>query len=362
VRALVWDGATLSLDTSIDVRQPGSGEVAVDILMAGLCHSDVSPMEGRIPQPVPVILGHEAVGVVSAVGDGTDLSTGVRPGQRVALTVLRRCGHCRHCLAGRPQLCPTSGTAIPSPFSRGGETVHQFVKLGAFAERIVVAAEQVIPLPDGLLDPIAAMLGCATVTAFGAVESRARLERGETALVTGAGGIGLNAVLAASSAGASRIVVVDRNPAKEAIARACGATDFIVSDDTATIAPSVRDLLPDGVDTAFECAGNNGLVQAAVDALAWGGRVVVVGLPPSGTTMDLNVRNLFHDKSLMGCRMGSVDPHTALPTLARRVLDGEVDLDPLVSSVVPMERALELVDDLRNGRIDRGFIDIRRTA
>lgn len=358
MRALVWDGTHLGVDSSIEVREPGPGEVAVDIAMAGLCHSDVSPMDGRIPQPTPVILGHEAVGAVSATGPGVD----VEVGQRVVLTVLRRCGHCRHCLEGRPTLCPASGEPVPSPFSRGGETVHQFVKLGAFAERIVVTADQVIPIPEQIPAPVAAMLGCATITAFGAVEHRARLREGETALVTGAGGIGLNAVLAARAAGASRILVVDRNPAKEKIALTCGATDFLVPESPADIAPAVLELVPGGVDTAFECAGNTGLLDAAINALAWGGRVVILGLPPIGTTLDLQVRALFHDKSLMGCRMGSVDPHTVLPALAERVLAGELDLSPLVSTIVPMEGAAGLVDDLRNGRIDRGFLDFGSNA
>lgn len=353
MRALVWDGERLAVEEAVDVRRPGPGEVAVEIRMAGLCHSDLSPMEGRIPQPTPVILGHEAVGVVVESGEGSDVPVG----QRVVMTVLRRCGSCRHCLAGRPTLCTTSGAPVPSPYSRHGETIHQFVRLGAFAERIVVTRDQVIAIPDALSDPVAAMLGCATITAFGAVEQRARLQAGETALVTGAGGIGLNVVLAARAAGASRIVVVDRNPTKEQIARKCGATDFLVPSDPAAIAPAVLDLVPGGVDTAFECAGNTALLEAAITSLAWGGRAVILGLPPTGTTLDLQVRALFHDKSLLGCRMGSVDPQTVLPLLAERVLSGEIDLDPLISTIVPMEGAADLVEDLRNGRIDRGFID-----
>ncbi|GGQ26484.1 alcohol dehydrogenase [Actinomadura coerulea] len=358
VRALVWDGTGLHVDSTIDVRPPGPGEVAVDIAMAGLCHSDISPMEGRIPQPTPAVLGHEAVGAVTAAGPGTDVPVG----QRVVLTVLRRCGECRHCREGRPTLCPASGQIVDSPFSRGGDIVHQFVKLGAFAERIVVAQEQVIPIPSEISDPVAAMLGCATVTAFGAVEDRARLRAGETVLVTGAGGIGLNAVLAARAAGADRIVVVDRNPAKEQIARTCGATDFIVPSDPAQIVPAVQALVPGGVDAAFECAGHTGLLEASVKALAWGGRAVILGLPPTGASIDLVVRELFHDKSLLGCRLGSVDPHRKLPELAERVLRGELDLTPLVSAVVPLEDAEQLVDDLRNGRIDRGFLRFRSTS
>jgi S-(hydroxymethyl)glutathione dehydrogenase/alcohol dehydrogenase len=356
MRALVWDGRRLGVDDDIELRAPGRGEVTVDIVMAGLCHSDVSPMEGRIPVATPVILGHEAVGTVTAAGPDSDVAVG----QRVVLTVLRHCGKCEHCRAGRTPLCRTSGEALPSPFSRRGEVVHQFVKLGAFAERIVVPTDQVVAIPDGIADPVAAMLGCATVTAFGAVEHRARLQPGESVLVTGAGGIGLNAIVAARAVGASRIVVVDRNPAKEQIARRCGATDFVVPDDPAAIAGTVLALEPAGFDAAFECAGNNQLLEAAVTALAWGGRAVIVGLGPTGSTMALQPRALFHDKSLMGCRMGSVDPHAVLPQLARRVLAAEIDLTPLVSKIVPMERAAALVDELHSGQIDRGFIDIER--
>lgn len=358
MRALVWDGTALRLDQSVDVRRPEAGEVAVDISMAGLCHSDVSPMEGRIPQATPVVLGHEAVGVVSEVGP----DVAVRVGQRVVLTVLRRCGTCRHCQAGRPTLCAASGAPVESPFSRRGDVVHQYVRLGAFAERVVVTEEQVIPMAAELSDPIAAMLGCATVTAFGAVEERARLRPGETVLVTGAGGIGLNVVLAARAAGAARIVVVDRNPAKQRIAELCGATDFLVPSSPADIADAVRSVVPAGVDAAFECAGNTALLDAAITALGWGGRAVVVGLPPVGSSMELRVRDLFHDKALLGCRMGSVDPQTALPRLAARVLSGEIDLDPLVSKIVLPEAAADLVDDLRDGRIDRGFIDFAGRA
>ncbi|GGV29195.1 hypothetical protein GCM10010182_60310 [Actinomadura cremea] len=140
------------------------------------------------------------------------------------------------------------------------------------------------------------------------------------------------------------------------MARTCGATDFIVPSDPSQIAPAVRALVPGGVDAAFECAGHTGLLDAAIKSLAGGGRVVVLGLPPTGATLDLEVRDLFQDKSLLGCRMGSADPHRRLPDLAGRVLRGELDLTPLVSAVVPVEDAARLVDDLRNGRIDRGFL------
>jgi Zn-dependent alcohol dehydrogenase len=357
VRAVVWDGERLAVDDSIAVRPPGEGEVSVDIDLAGLCHSDLSAIEGRIPAPTPTILGHEAVGVVSATGaDAT-----VEVGQRVVLTLVRRCGRCRYCRQGRPMLCSGVSTTVPSPFSRRGEVVHQFVKLGAFSERITVASEQVVPVPEDISSPVAAMLCCASVTAFGAVEHRAGLGAGETALVTGAGGIGLNVVLAARAAGAERVVVVDRNPAKEQIARRCGATDFLLVDDASAIPDAVRDLVPEGVDAAFECVGHVGLLEASISALAPGGRVVVLGIPPAEPKLEVSVRTLFHDKALLGCRMGSVDPHTMLPRLVERVQRGELDLTPLVSAVLPMAEIGDLVDRLRSGSIDRGFIEIGRS-
>jgi S-(hydroxymethyl)glutathione dehydrogenase/alcohol dehydrogenase len=355
VRAAVWDGDRLTVVDDLFVRAPGPGEVSVDIEVAGLCHSDLNPILGLIEQDTPVVLGHEAVGVIAETGPGTTL----RRGQRVVLSVLRNCGTCPSCRTGHRTRCRATSVAPPSPFTRHGATVHQFVRTGAFAQRTVVAAEQAIPIEENLPLPVAAMLGCATVTAFGAVEERARVQPGESVLVIGAGGVGLNVVLACRAAGAARILVLDRNPLKEAVARACGATDFAVTataDDVRQVAAAVAS---EGFDAAFECVGHPDLLASAVESLAWGGRCVIVGVPAAGARVTFPVRALFHDKALLGCRMGSVDPATALPRLAARVAAGELVLDPLVSTVVPLTDAATLVADLKAGRLDRGFLDLR---
>lgn len=384
MRALVWDGSRLDAHDDLELRPPRQGEVVVRVRAAGLCHSDLKPMDGDIEQPLPVILGHEACGVVVARGPGVDLPLG----GKAVLSVLRSCGACAPCSAGRPTLCRSSAQGSGTPFSRAGRPVHQFVRLGAFAERTVVSARQVVPVPDDVPDPVAALLGCAVITAYGAVEERARIVPGETALVIGAGGIGLNVVRAARAAGASRVVVADINPAKRDLAKAMGATDFIVvpgpgsnaaAKRTGTVSDSggaaaaggtgagsgprelvaaVRDLLPGGADAVFECVGTAELLRAGVEALAWGGRAVIVGLPPAGTRMDLEIRALSQDKALLGCRMGSVDPHTAIPRLVERYRAGELGLEHLITEVAPLDEAPRLVEALRRGDLARAVFTI----
>ncbi|WP_117000832.1 zinc-binding dehydrogenase [Desertimonas flava] len=349
MRAAIWTGEALEVHGDVDVRPPGDGEVLVEIAAAGLCHSDLNPMTGSYPQPVPAVLGHEAVG---RVVDGAAHLVG----RRVVLTPIVACGSCPRCRGGSPTTCTTPPPPRPPVFSRSGSTVHQFVNLGAFTERTVVLASQVVAVPDDLPDAEAALLGCAVVTGVGAVE-RAGVVAGETVLVTGAGGIGLNAVQGARLAGARRVIVADRNPAKEAIARRLGATDFIVVGE-AGLPAALADADVDPVDAAIECTGNVGVLEASIGALGRGGRVVIVGLPGAGEAMTVPVRSLFHDKAILGSRMGSVDPHTAIPRLAAQAVAGDLQLAPLVSRVVPLEAIAGLVDDLEHGRLDRGLLHL----
>lgn len=352
--ALVWDGERLARRDDIALREPIGDDVVVEVDVAGLCHSDLKPIDGDIPQALPVILGHEAVGRV--IGRGPDATVPI--GQRVVMTVIRPCGHCAQCAAGTPLRCRATSVPPPTPFSADGAEVHQFVRLGAFARRTIVSQVQVIPVPEGLSDEETAMISCATVTAFGAVEERARVVEGEKVLVIGAGGVGLNAAIASRAAGASRVVVADLNPRKRDIALACGATDFLLSSDV-PLREAARLLEPDGFDVVLECVGIGALLEDAIASLAWGGRAVIVGLPPHGTVIPLEVRALFNDQSVMGCRMGSIEPWTAIPRLIQRRLAGEFDLSPLVSATVGPDDAEELVARLRAGDIERGFIDLR---
>jgi Zn-dependent alcohol dehydrogenase len=352
LRGLIWDGIDLSVAEDLEVRRPAAGEVAVAVRAAGLCHSDLKPMDADIPQQLPVVLGHEAAGVVTEAGPGVSL----RPGDRVVLSVLQPCGKCRACERGQPTACRGAAGGLGTPFSRNGRPVQQFVRLGAFAERTVVRAEQAVPVPDDLPDAVAALLGCAVITGFGAVTERARVGQGDKVLVIGAGGVGLNVVQAARLAGASLVAVVDTNPRKEAIARQLGATDVEIISGAGEIGPRTRDLAPDGFDAVFECVGRPDLLEAAVAALAWGGRAVIVGLPPAGARMDLEIRALSRDQALLGCRMGGADPHQAIPRLAALYRSGDLAIDPLITKMVPLDEGAALVADLRRGDLDRGVL------
>lgn len=187
MRGVLFDGRQIQVVDDLEVRDPGPGEVQVAISAAGLCHSDLSVVDGTIPFPVPVVLGHEGAGVVEAVGEGV---THVGPGDHVALSTLANCGACADCDRGRPTMCRKAIGRPQKPFSRRGERVFQFACNSAFAERTVVKAVQAVRIPKDIPLTSAALIGCGVLTGVGAVLNRARVDRGESVLVIGTGGSG----------------------------------------------------------------------------------------------------------------------------------------------------------------------------
>ncbi|MGV9312862.1 Zn-dependent alcohol dehydrogenase [Streptomyces sp. NPDC003691] len=328
MRGVVFDGTRPEVVDDLEIRDPGPGEVLVAIAAAGLCHSDLSVIDGTIPFPVPVVLGHEGAGVVEAVGPGV---RHVGPGDHVALSTLRSCGACADCDRGRPTLCRSAIGRPDRPFSRRGGRLFQFAANSAFAERTLVAAVQAIRIPRELPLTSAAVLGCAVLTGVGAVLNRARTAPGDTVVVIGAGGIGLNVVQGARLAGASRIVAVDTNPAKEPLARRFGATDFVPSTEEA------RDLLPTGADHVFECVGRPALIHAAITLLDRGGQAVLLGMTPPTAEASFHPAGLFLDKSVLGCRYGSSRPQHDIARYADLYTGGHLLLDELVTETHPVE-------------------------
>ncbi|POX46983.1 Zn-dependent alcohol dehydrogenase [Streptomyces sp. Ru71] len=347
MRGVVFDGKRTEVVDDLRVRDAGPGEVLVAIAAAGLCHSDLSVVDGTIPFPAPVVLGHEGAGVVEAVGAGV---THVRPGDHVALSTLANCGTCAQCDRGRPTMCRSSIGRPARPFTRGGTPVHQFAAESAFAERTVVRAVQAVRIPEDLPLTSAALIGCGVLTGVGAVLNRARVGLGESVLVIGAGGVGLNVLQGARIAGAAPIVAVDANPAKEETARRFGATDFLTSVD------AVRDLLPGGVDHAFECVGRVELIRQAVDLLDRRGQAVLLGVPPAHAEATLKVSSLFLDKSVLGCRYGSSRPQHDIALYARLYREGRLLLDELVTRTYPVEDFDKAVQDMTTGRVARAVL------
>ncbi|KOV99247.1 molecular chaperone GroES [Streptomyces sp. NRRL B-1140] len=347
MRGVLFDGKQVRVVTDLHVREPGPGEVRVAISAAGLCHSDLSVVDGTIPFPVPVVLGHEGAGVVEAVGAGV---THVAAGDHVALSTLANCGACADCDRGRPTMCRRAIGRPGRPFRQGGTPVHQFASNSAFAERTVVKAVQAVRIPDDIPPASAALIGCGVLTGVGAVLNRARVDHGDSVLVIGTGGIGLNVLQGARIAGAGRIVAVDADPGKEEAARRFGATDFLAS------AEGVRDLLPTGVDHAFECVGRVELIRQAIDALDRHGQAILLGVPPATAEASFRVSSMYLDKSILGCRYGSSRPQRDIALYAEMYRQGRLLLDELVTRTYPVEDFDKAAADAEAGRVARAVL------
>jgi S-(hydroxymethyl)glutathione dehydrogenase/alcohol dehydrogenase len=330
------------------LEETGPGEVRVRIEAAGLCHSDLSVIDRTIPFPTPVVLGHEGAGVVEEIGEGV---TTVKPGDRVVLTTLGNCGKCKKCEAGRPTECPETFGKLPQPFTIDGEPYFQFANTSVFTDATLVRETQAIPVDERVPMEVAALLGCGVLTGTGAVFNRARVERGSRVGVYGIGGIGLNVIQAARIAGASTIVAVDTNPAKEDVARQFGATDFVN--------PAAEGVKPlRNMDYTFECVGHPAVIRNAIDALAWGGTCVILGVPPLGTEAAFDVSSLYQNKSIMGCRYGAARPRADIPALVDLYLSGQLKLDELISRTYRLEQFEEALADLKAGSLARGVFTL----
>ncbi|MDA3041419.1 MAG: Zn-dependent alcohol dehydrogenase [Actinomycetota bacterium] len=355
MRGILWDGE-LHVRDDVEIGQPGPREVGVRIHHAGLCHSDISVLNGTIPFPTPVILGHEGAGIVEAVGSAVSK---VKVGDHVVLTTLGNCGQCDACDRGLPTHCRGSFGALTQRFTIDGAPVYQFANAGVFAEHTVVHEHQAIVIDDRVPLSSACLIGCAVVTGAGAVLNRARVQIGETVVVIGAGGIGQSVIQAARLSNASRIVVVDANPAKQAVAEQFGATDFINAREVDDLVAAVKDLgLPNGVDHAFECVGHPDLIRNSIDLLDWGGTCTMLGVPKLGTEATFVVNTLYNDKSIFGCRYGSTRPHHDIPMIIQLYLEGKFQLDEMVSRRYDLADIGTAIADLDAGELNRGVLDL----
>ena len=355
MKGIVWTGE-LEVRDDVDVRAPRQGEVRVRISHAGLCHSDVSVIDGTIPFPTPVVLGHEGAGVVEEVGDAV---TKVKVGDHVVLTTLGNCGRCAACDRGQPTHCRDTMGRLSRPFTVGGEPAFSFANTGVFTDQVVVAETQAVVIDPDVPLSAACLIGCAVVTGAGAVLNRAKVRPGETVVVIGAGGIGQSAIQAARIAAAGRIVVVDANPDKEAVARRFGATDFVDASATDDTVAAVKALgLSLGADHVFECVGHPALIRQGIALLDWGGTLTLLGVPKLGTEAAFVVNDLYNDRSILGCRYGSTRPHHDIPLLVSFYKDGRLLLDEMVSQVYPLDQIAQALEDLEHGKLNRGVLAV----
>lgn len=339
----------------VEVRDPQEGEVRVAIAAAGLCHSDVSAINGTYPTPRPTVMGHEGAGFVEAVGPGVKT---LREGDAVVLSTLAHCGHCPECDVGHPTLChnaPRPGT----PFTFRGQPAYQFANTSTFAERTVVKVSSAIPIPREMPMAQAALIGCGIITGVGAVLNRARVESGRSMAVFGAGGIGLNIIQGGILAGAGRIVAVDLVPAKLEWARRFGATDVIDARE-GDPAQALKDMTRGrGVDYAFEAVGSLAAIEQAFAALAPGGTLTIVGVPRLDARADFLVNALRVDRAILGCRYGTARPQHDFPMLADLYLRGRLKIDELITRHYALKDINGAIDDLERGELARGVFDIK---
>jgi S-(hydroxymethyl)glutathione dehydrogenase/alcohol dehydrogenase len=358
MRAAVLEatGQPLVVTDDVDIASPGPGQVLVAVSHCGVCHSDLSVINGSFPAEMPIILGHEAAGTVEEVGSGVTM---LAPGDPVVLTPCPPCGRCYGCIRGEPGTCANTaalfGNSLPdgtTPLSRKGKPVKRGLGVAAFAEYVVTSETGAVKIPSGVPLEVACVIGCAVQTGVGAVLNTARVETGATVLVMGLGGIGISAVQGARLAGASRIIVSDPLLERRAVAQQLGATDLLdpAIDDVAT---AVRDLTAGiGADYAFECAGAASLVNVGVLATRAGGTTVCVGAPPLDQAITLAPAVLFAtgEKKLLGCLLGSANSLHEIPRLVSLWQGGQLDLDALISSRRPLAEINQALDDLAAGK------------
>ncbi|OIJ66292.1 Zn-dependent alcohol dehydrogenase [Streptomyces mangrovisoli] len=356
VRAAVLPavGAPLEI-TAIELPAPGPGQVRVRLAAAGVCHSDLSLTNGTMRVPVPAVLGHEGAGTVVAVGEGV---THLAPGAEVVLNWAPSCGRCHACSLGEVWLCANALNGAAEVYARtaDGTDLHPGLNVAAFAEETVVPAHCALPLPAGVPLTDAALLGCAVLTGYGAVHHSAQVRPGETVAVFGVGGVGLATLQAARIAGAEKIVAVDVSPAKEELARAAGATEFLVaSDDTPR---TIRGLTgKQGVDVAVECVGRAVSIRAAWDSTRRGGRTTVVGIGGKSEQVTFNALEIFHwGRTLAGCVYGNSDPAADLPVLAEHVRAGRLDLGALVTERIGLEGIPAAFANMEAGKGGRALV------
>lgn len=355
MRAAVLEemGKPLRLHHDVQLQDPEAGEVIVRVAACGLCHSDLSAIDGLFPVPTPIVLGHEAAGIVEEIGPGV---RSLEVGDHVVLTPVPACGRCYACVRGQPGACVNTQAvytfAMPdgsTRLSREGAPVHRGLGVAAFADRVVALEHAAVRIPREVPMDVACVVGCGVQTGVGAVLNTAEVEEGATVLVIGLGGVGLSVVQGARLAAASRIIASDPVGDRRRAALELGATEVLDPSST-DVVETVFDLTGGiGADYAFEVAGSTELLRTCLDATRAGGTTVMVGAPPLEESIEIPHAVVFGsgEKRLLGCLLGSSNSLRDIPRLVALWQVGRLDLDALVTRRRPLEEINDAVDELR---------------
>jgi len=346
------DNGPLKL-TTLTLDPPRAGELLIRIDAAGLCHSDLSVINGDRPRPTPMALGHEATGIIEALGSPDD--QGFAVGDRVILAFLPSCGECTRCKAGEPFMCSQGAKANGEGrllnggrrlHDACGNDVHHHLGVSAFASHVVVDRRSAVKVDKDIPAEIAALFGCAVLTGAGAVVNSAAVRPGENVLIYGLGGVGLSALLAARASGAGVLAAIDPSPEKRALATGLGAIAIDPADsaDLASVFPE------GGADVVIETVGKAVVLKAAYAAARRGGRIVTVGLPNPAETFDIPAVSLVADgKTLIGSYMGSAIPSRDIPRYIAMWRGGRLPVEKLLTSISPLSEINTLLDLMADG-------------
>jgi S-(hydroxymethyl)glutathione dehydrogenase/alcohol dehydrogenase len=348
----------------VELAAPKAFEVKIKMAAAGVCHSDLSVVNGTIPHPFPVVLGHEGSGVVEAVGEGVSHT---KPGDHVVMSFVPNCGRCFHCVRNEAFLCkatPRGGLMIDGTSrltlrtkDKEEKALAAFCSLGNMAEYVVCPAISVVPVSQDIPLPVAALLGCGVTTGVGAAINTAEVRPGSTVAVFGCGGVGISIIQGARIAGASRIFAIDVSDEKLELAKRFGATDVLKADNAPKALIAQTDGI--GVDYAFEAIGIGAVVEAAIQATRRGGTTVAVGVGKLSDTIKLNALAFpLSGKKLASSMFGSANPQHDFPKLLSLYRAGKLDLQGMVSRSYTIDEAPQALADLERGINARGVIQL----
>lgn len=354
-------GAPLSIET-IEVGALKPTDVLVRVRASGLCHTDLEVMQGSLAYPLPIVLGHEGAGVVERVGEAVSQ---VSPGDHVVCSWNPHCGHCFYCERDQPILCEPFARHQPaghlldgeSRYTLDGAKLHHFSVVSSHAEYCVVPESGAIRVPEAIPFDRACLIGCGVMTGVGAATRVARVEAGASVAVIGCGAVGLNALQGAALEQAAVIIAIDRDPAREALARSFGATHFVLAGDAGAIDQVKRLTAGRGTDFVFECAGSEASLQLGFEIVRPGGHAVILGKTAVNQQVSLRFGSLMGEKRIVRSSYGGARPRRDFPWLAQAYLEGKLKLDELISLRLPLDRINEGFDAMRRGEIIRAVVE-----
>ena len=363
MRAVVFTESDRTVELlDVELAAPGPDEVLVDIAAAGVCHSDLHIRNGDWALPVPLVMGHEGSGVVSEIGSGVkDLAVG----DHVVLSWVAPCGSCRQCRAGRPVRCEVAANVVApggvlndgtTRLSLGGKPLHHYLGVSSFAEQAVVPAAGAVKVREDAPLDVICLVGCAIATGIGAVRNTAQVKAGATVAVIGCGGVGLSVVQGARLAQAERIIAIDVNPDKLALAKTFGATDAVNASEGPSV-DAVLALLAHGVDFCFDAIGKTRTTEQAIELLGIGGAAVIVGIPPAGAQARFEPQTLVdRDQRILGSNYGGVNPAVDIPQIVDAYMAGDVLIEPMISARRPLREAEAALQNLATGQALRQLL------